>query len=106
MRIGTWNVEYANTSLCVAGDYNTDMGTGSYYGTKQGIAALREGLAKCDLYCAIAPETFPIGLLPNPPIDHIFLPVSIQSSTSIAAAWPANKSILSDHSRMIVEVTC
>jgi len=33
--------KYPEALLCVAGDYNTDMGTGSYYGTRQGKALLR-----------------------------------------------------------------
>ncbi len=90
-QIGEWlqlRQDYPDVPLCIAGDYNTDMGTGSYYGTKHGIAALREGLEKCDLFCATAPERFPIGLLPNPPIDHIGLPTNWEFSTSIVAAWP------------------
>jgi len=34
---------YPEAKICIAGDFNTDMGSGAYYGTKQGIAALRRG---------------------------------------------------------------
>ncbi len=96
--------EYGDAALCIAGDYNTDMGTGSYYGTKAGIAGLRAGLADCDLYCATAPECFPAGLLPRPPIDHIALPLAWSDRVSVANAWPANRGTLSDHSGLVVEV--
>ncbi|MDZ4850165.1 MAG: endonuclease/exonuclease/phosphatase family protein [Pirellulaceae bacterium] len=98
--------KYPDVPLCVAGDYNTDMGTGSYYGTKQGIAALRNGLAESELFCATAPDFFPKELLPNLPIDHIALPIVWKELTSVVAAWPAAKKELSDHSGMIVEVVC
>lgn len=96
--------KYPDALLCVAGDYNTDMGTGSYYGTKQGIAALNVGLSECELFCATEPSLFAANLLPYPPIDHIALPIAWSQTTTVAAAWPADKKTLSDHSGMIVEV--
>lgn len=102
-----WSVlqkQYPNVPLCVAGDYNTDMGTGSYYGTKQGIAALRSGLTEGALFCATEPDRFPEKMLAFPPIDHVALPVSWAHGTSVVAAWPADKPNLSDHSGIIVEV--
>ncbi len=80
---------HRKASLCVAGDYNTDMGTGSRYGTKEGIAALLEGLGKCGLFCATAPGRVPSGKLPVLPIDHISLPIAWAKSASVVAAWPA-----------------
>lgn len=97
--------EHSDAALCVAGDYNTDMGTGACYGTKAGIAALRAGLGECGLYCATAPEHLPNGLLPRPPIDHIALPLAWKERVSIAAAWPASKGLLSDHSGLVVAVS-
>jgi hypothetical protein len=97
--------KYPEALLCVAGDYNTDMGTGSYYGTKQGIAALSAGLTACSLFCSTEPKRFPAGLLQNLPIDHIALPIAWELSASVVAAWPADKATLSDHSGMVVEVT-
>jgi hypothetical protein len=95
---------YPDAMLCVAGDYNTDLGTGSYYGTKQGIALFRVGLSGSELFCATEPDRFPVGKLPYPPIDHISLPIAWRQSTSVVAAWPADKKNLSDHSGMVVEV--
>ena len=95
---------HADAALCIAGDYNTDLGTGAYYGTNVGIAALRSGLENCELFCATAPEVVPTGWLPYPPIDHIALPSTWKDKTTIVAAWPADKPTLSDHSGMVVAV--
>ena len=93
---------HPDTALCVAGDFNTDMTTGGYYGTKVGIAALRAGLAACGLYCATAASEGSSGL-PCPPIDHIAVPCAWQASTAVVAAWPADRKNLSDHSGLIVQ---
>ncbi len=90
--------------LCVAGDYNTDMGSGPRSGTKEGMAALLTGLCDCKLFCATTPGRVPSGLLPVLPIDHISLPLAWAKSASVVAAWPAFKGITSDHSGLIVEV--
>jgi hypothetical protein len=95
---------YPKAKICVAGDFNTDMGSGAYYGTKRGIAALRAGLAACDTFCATDPSRFTTGFLSYPPIDHIALSIEDLDSTSVVAAWPADKKALSDHSGVIVEV--
>ena len=94
---------YPNAELCVAGDFNTDMGTGRYYGTKVGISALRAGLKACDLFCATEPGRIPKGILAFPPIDHIALSLKREHSTSIHAAWDAHRKMLSDHSGVIIE---
>lgn len=95
---------YPGAEMCIAGDFNTDMGSGSYYGTKQGIGALRAGLAACNTFCATEPNRFPVGLLVNPPIDHIALSQRHEGATSIVAAWPAEKTTLSDHSGIVVRI--
>ena len=95
---------YPEAKICIAGDFNTDMGSGAYYGTKQGIAALRAGLATCDAFCATDPFRFTKGSLNYPPIDHIALSIEDLDATSVVAAWPADKKALSDHSGVIVEV--
>jgi len=95
---------HPDAALCVAGDFNTDMRTGSYYGTKAGIAMLRAGLADCRLFCATEMPRVPPGLLQNPPIDHIAVPSAWESFTSVVAAWPSQKGVLSDHSGLIIEV--
>jgi endonuclease/exonuclease/phosphatase family metal-dependent hydrolase len=97
--------QYPNTPLCIAGDFNSDMGSGRRYGTKQGVTALRHGLEDCNTFCATEPGRFPVGMLDVLPIDHIALPISWQSSCSVTSAWPAETSCLSDHSGMVVEVS-
>lgn len=96
---------YPGISLCIAGDYNSDMSLGRRYGTKQGVEAIEQGLAQCDIFCATEPERFPHDLLDVLPIDHIALPISWKENTSVVAAWPAAKETLSDHSGMVVEVS-
>jgi len=96
--------QFPDAAFCVAGDYNTDMGTGGYYGTREGIALLRTGLGDCGLYCATDPARMPAGLLPHPPIDHVALPDAWRDRTAVVAAWPADKKTLSDHSGLIVEI--
>jgi hypothetical protein len=95
---------FPNTPLCIAGDFNTDMESGRRYGTKQGVTALKRGLEDCDTFCATEPGKFPLGMLDVLPIDHIALPNSWQSNSSVVSAWNADKSRLSDHSGMVVEV--
>ncbi|MGD9979365.1 MAG: endonuclease/exonuclease/phosphatase family protein [Hyphomonadaceae bacterium] len=91
-------------SFCVAGDFNTDMGSGARYGTKRGIATITQAMDECDLFCATAPGRVPDGRLTMLPIDHIVLPSAWAQSTSVVAAWPAFKGVVSDHSGLIVEV--
>ncbi len=95
---------YPDAALCVAGDFNTDMGTGSYYGTKRGIALLRAGLADCQLFCATEMPRVTTGLLQFPPIDHIAVPSAWEAITSVVTAWPAQMGVLSDHSGLVIEV--
>lgn len=96
--------KYPTASLCIAGDFNTDMADGRRYGSKPGISALRTAFSNVGVHCSTEPARFPEGLLPVLPIDHIALPVKWEKNTSVVAAWPADKVNLSDHSGMIVEV--
>lgn len=96
---------FPNIPICIAGDFNSDMESGRRYGTKQGVDALRRGLAECGTFCATELGRFPLGMLDVLPIDHIALPTAWQSNSSVVSAWPAEKSRLSDHSGMVVEVS-
>jgi endonuclease/exonuclease/phosphatase family metal-dependent hydrolase len=96
---------FPNAEFCAAGDFNTDLGTGSRYGTRLGIAALIRGMNACDLFCATAPGRIPDWRLPVLPIDHIVLPSAWADSARVVAAWPAFKGVISDHSGLVVEVT-
>lgn len=96
---------FPDADFCAAGDFNTDMASGARYGTKQSIAAIVQAMNACELFCATAPGRIPDGRLPVLPIDHIVLPSEWAGSTSIVAAWPAFKGVISDHSGLIAEVT-
>lgn len=95
---------FPDADFCAAGDFNTDMASGARYGTEQGIGAIVEAMDACGLFCATAPGRIPEGRLPVLPIDHIVLPREWASSTSIVAAWPAFKGVISDHSGLVVEI--
>lgn len=96
--------KYPDALLCAAGDFNTDMSRASRYGTREGIAALTQGIAAAGLYCATAPGRIPDWCLPIAPIDHIALPLEWTRAASVVAAWPAFKGVISDHSGLIVEI--
>ena len=97
--------KYPDVPLCVAGDFNTDMGRAAWgRGTLEGIATLTQGLPACGLYCATAPGRIPDWALPIAPIDHIALPLEWVQRASVVAAWPAFKGVISDHSGLIVEI--
>jgi hypothetical protein len=93
--------------ICVAGDYNTDMRTGAHYGTRTGIALLRQGLKDVGLFCATNETPVCGGWLFNPPIDHIALPLEWQPRVALAAAWEGKvgQPRLSDHSGVVVAIS-
>jgi hypothetical protein len=95
-----------DTALCVAGDYNVDLGTGAHYGSQETIALVRQGLDQCGLFCATEPSRMPRGALSNPPIDHIALPLAWARRTNVVAAWEGRtgQPRLSDHSGLIAEI--
>lgn len=95
---------HPDADLCIIGDYNTDMGTGAYYGTRRGISALNNAFSECGLFCATVPSRVPSGLLNHPPIDHIALPEAWSDRTQLVRAWNADKKHLSDHSGLVVEI--
>jgi len=95
---------YSDADLVIAGDYNTDMGTGRHYGTKRGIADIKAALSDCQLFCATSPEHLPANSLPYPPIDHISLPSEWRGQTRVCDVWPADRRLHSDHSGVLVQV--
>jgi hypothetical protein len=98
---------YAATRICVAGDFNTDMGTGFYYGTKQGIALVENGLCSVRCHCLTAPNRTFRTKLANLPIDHIAGPRTWAPRCRVVASWEGRigRPRLSDHSGLVVEVT-
>lgn len=95
---------YAATRICVVGDFNTDMGSGSTYGTKRGIGLLATGLSSVGCRCATAPHRSFKHKLTRLPIDHIAVPNRWRCG--VAASWEGRigRPRLSDHSGLTVEV--
>lgn len=93
--------------LCVAGDFDTDLGGAPYYGTKQGRAALVDGLRAADLVCLTSTDRVPSGTLAHPPIDHICVSASLADGAAVVDAWEGTTpdgTRLSDHSALVVEL--
>jgi hypothetical protein len=78
---------YPNASLCVAGDFNTNLGGPHYYGTAQGRTLLRAALEGAGLVCMTETERVPEGKLRYPPIDHICTSKRLATRTVVVAAW-------------------
>lgn len=98
---------YPGVHLCAAGDFNTDLGGAHYYGTKQGRAALVDGLRAADLVCLTSTDRVPDGWLEHPPIDHVCVSAPLSAGASVVDAWNGTTSDdvrLSDHSAIVVEI--
>ncbi|MGB3626251.1 MAG: endonuclease/exonuclease/phosphatase family protein, partial [Henriciella sp.] len=97
---------YPSAVLCVAGDYNTDMGSGRIYGTKRGIEMLNEAFDELDLVCATAPNLMPAGMLARPPIDHVAVSRRTGITIKVVDAFEGKVGSprLSDHSAVVVEI--
>jgi endonuclease/exonuclease/phosphatase family metal-dependent hydrolase len=99
---------YPDVPLCVAGDFNTDLGGANYYGTKRGRAALVDGLRAAELVCLTSTDRVPAGRLAHPPIDHVCVSASLGAGAAVVDAWEgttADGVRLSDHSGLVVELT-
>jgi hypothetical protein len=99
--------QYADASLCVAGDLNMNLGGRYCYGTKQGVSLLEHGFSAAKLVCVTRTEMVPEGKLDKPNIDHICLAESWAARTRVIAAWPGTTAggvRLSDHSGLVVQV--
>lgn len=108
-QIAEWRAlrrRYPDAALCVAGDFNVDMGAGAYYGSRDAIGLLRDGLSSCALTCVSEPSRFPVGQLAYPPIDHIALPSACADRARVTVAWEGRVGSprLSDHSGFVVTV--
>jgi endonuclease/exonuclease/phosphatase family metal-dependent hydrolase len=94
---------HPDAALCVAGDYNMNLGGKHHYGTKMGREMLRSGLAAAGLVCLTETDRIPPGKLRHPPIDHIAVSARISTPVSIDA-WErtdADGVRLSDHSGLV-----
>jgi len=89
---------YADDLFCVAGDFNQDMGPGSYGSSKEIVAILREALKDLGLVCLTEPDRLSRLGWSSRVIDHIAVPGELASAATLASAWPADRARLSDHS--------
>lgn len=88
---------HPNAILCVAGDYNTDMGRAEdyghrfFFGPKDSTALLVKTLEQLRMR-AVTDHGFPEGLKPKyPPIDHIGLSEPHADQARIVSAWAGRK---------------
>ncbi len=91
-------------AMCVAGDFNMDLGGRHYYGTTAGRAALVEGLRAVELVCLTSTDRVPAGRLSHAPIDHVCVSAGIAEDASVVEAWDGSVEgvRLSDHSGLVV----
>ncbi|MBI1256549.1 MAG: hypothetical protein GC204_03675 [Chloroflexi bacterium] len=105
-QIGEWRAlrqRFPHDTLCIAGDFNADMATGRV-GSKERNGMLAQAFEDLDLCCLSCPGRLPAGLLPMPAVDHIVLSQPLTADAGIVAAWPADKTTLSDHSGLLAEL--
>lgn len=98
---------HPNAALCVAGDFNMNLGGKHHYGTERGREMMRAGLRNASLTCLSDAEHMRVGLLTDPPIDHICLSAHLAANSSVSNVWErtdAEGVHLSDHSGLVVEV--
>ena len=100
------------SAVCVAGDFNQDLSTKSYYWSRKAYEALRTTLTESGLTAATADPTDPVrGLTGGTSacIDHICLSESLtakQRALSVAWAPTLDGRVLSDHHGIYVDVDC
>jgi hypothetical protein len=98
---------HPGVAMCVAGDFNMNLGGARYYGTAAGREALRTGLDVAGLSCLTETESIPPGVLAHGPIDHICLSDPLCAGARVVAAWEGTDGDgvrLSDHSGVVVEI--
>jgi len=94
--------------LCVAGDFNQDLGASHYYGSRIGKQHLRASLQFAGLRCCTAGDLDPVHpSTGRQSIDHLMLDERIRM-TGKAVAWPDYEGVgkrLSDHYGVWTEVS-
>lgn len=99
-------------AVCVAGDFNQDLSTKSYYWSRKAYEALRTTLTESGLAAATADPTDPVRSLTGGTsacIDHICLSQSLtakQRARSVAWSPTLDGKVLSDHHGIYVDVDC
>ena len=74
---------YPDTALCVAGDFNTNLGGPHYYGTNRGRVLLRTALRDAGLACLTETQQIPEAALVDPPMD----PIALSSDLATRCSW-------------------
>ena len=102
---------YPQDLLCVAGDFNQELGSGTYAGSKLGQTALRQALSNVSLICLTGDEADPVAKQTGNVrrnIDHICIDTRCGDSSCVRlGAWPKDASELkglSDHFGIWVDV--
>jgi len=97
--------------LCVAGDFNQNLGKKHYCGSAKGRDALRASLAETGLHCATGDDADSVNRLTDgyrSNIDHICVDERLRVSSALhCGAWPATVAVLkglSDHFGAWVDV--
>jgi endonuclease/exonuclease/phosphatase family metal-dependent hydrolase len=103
--------KYPQDVLCVAGDFNQDLGPRLYTGTALGRSGLRKSLSNVALHCLTGEEVDPVAKLTanaRRNIDHICLDSRFGASSAVrSGAWPnaaTELKGLSDHFGVWVDV--
>jgi hypothetical protein len=99
--------DHSDASLCVAGDFNTNLGGLQYYGTREGRTLLRVALDAAGLACVTETDRVPEGRLRYSPIDHICISKALADRATVVEAWEGTTVEgvkLSDHSGLMIEV--
>jgi endonuclease/exonuclease/phosphatase family metal-dependent hydrolase len=105
--------KYPDDFLCVAGDFNQELGDRTYAGTAPGRAELRRALDAAALECRTGDEVDPVARLTQDEranIDHIcFDARAVAGPQTAVGAWPAridDLRTLSDHFGVWIDVSC
>ena len=102
--------KYPDDLLCIAGDFNQELGLKSYAGSVLGKASLRQTLENVSVTCLTGDEADPVAQQTDNVrcnIDHICLDSRCDSSSVRRGVWPSDASNLkglSDHFGVWVDV--
>ena len=94
----------------LAGDFNQDLSTTHYYGSKQNRRALENAIAAANLRCLTAATLDPVPKHApnNASIDHICVSTGL-NPVGCSISWPETEKPqknLSDHFGLLVELAC
>jgi hypothetical protein len=103
--------KYPQDGLCIAGDFNQDLGSRSYAGTALGQTSLRRAFGALSLDCLTGDDVDPVAKQTadvRRNIDHICLDARFNTPSSVRrGAWPGAASELkglSDHFGVWVDI--